>query len=216
MSCGGCHQNVAFGGIAISPDVNWPASGFFVHVNEGGTLSNALTTSFLPVRAAMLNDTICNPPAPIVPVSFEDFENGFVNWESLGQDVLLNTSGLRVISGTNSADLQDNSGSASTLRQLSFDASNFEELEINFWFKTVSFEAGEEFSLDFRSGGTWQNVKTFVVGEDFEDRDEMQEETFVIDASIFNFGTNAQFRFRCNASGNGDDVYIDDIQVLAR
>jgi hypothetical protein len=35
--------------------VQWPKSQSFVHVDEQGTLSSALTEQFLPARAALLN-----------------------------------------------------------------------------------------------------------------------------------------------------------------
>jgi hypothetical protein len=36
MSCGGCHQNS--NDTEIAPNVNWPKSRFFVHVDEQGVL----------------------------------------------------------------------------------------------------------------------------------------------------------------------------------
>ncbi len=54
MSCGGCHQNS--NDTEIAPNVNWPKSRFFVHVDEQGVLSSALTEQFLPARAALLKD----------------------------------------------------------------------------------------------------------------------------------------------------------------
>ncbi|SHN92536.1 RCC1 domain-containing protein [bacterium endosymbiont of Bathymodiolus sp. 5 South] len=54
MSCGGCHQNS--NGAEIAPNVKWPPSKFFVHVDEQGNLSPALTKQFLPARAALLAD----------------------------------------------------------------------------------------------------------------------------------------------------------------
>jgi hypothetical protein len=40
----------------IAPNVNWPKSQSFVHVNEQGALSSALTEQFLPARSAVLVD----------------------------------------------------------------------------------------------------------------------------------------------------------------
>ena len=54
MSCGGCHRNS--NDTEIAPNVNWPKSQSFVHVDEQGTLSSALTEQFLPARAALLAD----------------------------------------------------------------------------------------------------------------------------------------------------------------
>ena len=40
--------------------------------------------------------------------------------------------------------------------------------------------------------------------------------TVTIDSATFNFGSNNGFRFRCDASGNNDRVYIDEITIRAR
>ena len=54
MSCSGCHHNS--NDTEIAPNVNWPKSKSFVHVDEQGNLSPALTEQFLPARAALLVD----------------------------------------------------------------------------------------------------------------------------------------------------------------
>ncbi|VVH66601.1 hypothetical protein BSPLISOX_2168, partial [uncultured Gammaproteobacteria bacterium] len=54
MSCSGCHHNS--NDTEIAPNVNWPKSKSFVHVDEKGNLSPALTEQFLPARAALLAD----------------------------------------------------------------------------------------------------------------------------------------------------------------
>jgi hypothetical protein len=48
------HQNSS--NAEIAPNVKWPPSKFFVHVDERGNLSPALTKQFLPARAALLAD----------------------------------------------------------------------------------------------------------------------------------------------------------------
>jgi hypothetical protein len=45
MSCGGCHQNS--NDTEIAPNVNWPKSQSFVHVDEQGNLSPALTLAII-------------------------------------------------------------------------------------------------------------------------------------------------------------------------
>ena len=64
MSCGGCHQNS--NNTEIAPNVNWPKSRFFVHVDEQGTLSPALIEQFLPARAALLKDYLQKTTGPTV------------------------------------------------------------------------------------------------------------------------------------------------------
>lgn len=60
MTCGGCHRT----GPAklVAPGLNWPEDAGFVHVTESGSLSSALTSSFLPARQAVLGNFVCNPP----------------------------------------------------------------------------------------------------------------------------------------------------------
>ena len=62
MSCGGCHE--FSGGQSIASGVTWPSNTpAFVHVNDNGGLSNALTDVFLPKRRRFLLDTfLCTEP----------------------------------------------------------------------------------------------------------------------------------------------------------
>jgi hypothetical protein len=52
MSCGGCHQNS--NDTKIAPNVNWPKSKSFVHVDEQGNLSPALTKQFFAIDPSAL------------------------------------------------------------------------------------------------------------------------------------------------------------------
>lgn len=59
QTCAGCHQlssGVCIGPGACPPGIRWPdKSERFVHVNESGTLSEALLTEFLPFRLGVLD-----------------------------------------------------------------------------------------------------------------------------------------------------------------
>lgn len=76
VTCGGCHQFSV--GDPIGPTTSWPgvAPGGFVHVSELGInppavapLSPALTSCFLPGRAAIMHDFLCPPPPADAGVS---------------------------------------------------------------------------------------------------------------------------------------------------
>lgn len=54
QTCAGCHQLSNNRG--LGDGVIWPSSLGFVHINESGALSSALTQKFLPRRAAVLGD----------------------------------------------------------------------------------------------------------------------------------------------------------------
>ena len=75
-------------------------------------------------------------------------------------------------------------------------------------------EAGEAYVLEYNNGTGWQVARTWVRGVDFDNNDTVspgtnwKEETVEIDASTF---TNVALRFRCDASGNGDKIFIDNV-----
>lgn len=54
--CGGCHQLSA--GTTLGGGLTWPTSGGFVHIDESGGLSPALTNVFLPHRKRVLEKFI--------------------------------------------------------------------------------------------------------------------------------------------------------------
>ena len=58
QTCGGCHQHS--NGQALGGGKTWPSSRTFVHVDEGGGLSTALTGTFLPHRLTVLESFINN------------------------------------------------------------------------------------------------------------------------------------------------------------
>ncbi|MCC6874168.1 MAG: hypothetical protein IT378_07650 [Sandaracinaceae bacterium] len=68
MTCGGCHELSS--GRAIGRDgngttVTWPGTLGFVHIDEGGDLSPALLSFFLPARLGILSAFLCVEPPPV-------------------------------------------------------------------------------------------------------------------------------------------------------
>jgi hypothetical protein len=62
VTCAGCHDFSV--GNPVARDVNWPpAQGRFVHVNEQGGLSAALTEHFLPERRRVMDRFLAPAPA---------------------------------------------------------------------------------------------------------------------------------------------------------
>lgn len=70
MSCGGCHQFSNGRPLSIGGANPWPSSRGFVHIDEGGGLSEALDDFFLPRRAQILSRFMCShlpEPSPSAP-----------------------------------------------------------------------------------------------------------------------------------------------------
>lgn len=66
VTCGGCHDFTSLqpvGKVKGQP-ICWPTSGGLAHVDEYGTLSEALTGFFLPFRKDRLAEAVCIPVSP--------------------------------------------------------------------------------------------------------------------------------------------------------
>ena len=74
--------------------------------------------------------------------------------------------------------------------------------------------SNEDFWVQYYDGSTWHTVATYARGIDF-DNNVFYVSTVTILEANYNFPTNMKIRFMCDASGNRDDVYIDDIRITA-
>ncbi|MFH1687738.1 MAG: PKD domain-containing protein [bacterium] len=157
--------------------------------------------------------TVTEPPVgQWVTITYDDFESGWGNYVSGGSDCILYTSGTYAHQGSRAADIQDNSGIASSFYHTgSYNVSGYSDLEVEFWFYAVSMETNEDFWLQYYNGSTWQTVATWAAGTGFSNNT-FYNKVVQIPAGTYNYPTNAQLRFVCDASGNADDVYIDEIE----
>jgi len=148
-------------------------------------------------------------------LTYDNFEGGFGNYTDGGGDCLLYTEGTHAHQGDNAADIRDNSGvSSSFYHTNSYDVTSYIQLRVTFWYKAVSMEAGEDFFLEYDDGGGWAIVEDWISGTDFSN-DQFYNPTVFLDSGTYNFTATAQFRFRCDAGSNTDDIYIDEVAVAA-
>ena len=66
--------------------------------------------------------------------------------------------------------------------------------------------------MRYYNGSSWSTVATYARGTDFNNST-FYTATVTLDASAFNFDANSQFRFQCDASGNNDQIYIDQVTI---
>jgi PKD repeat protein len=153
-----------------------------------------------------------NPPGAWTVITFDDFESGMGTYSDGGGDMVRYTGGTYAWSGSAAADIQDNSGVASSFYHTgTYNVSGYSEMEVEFYFIGVSMDGSENFWVQYFDGTTWQTVGNFVQGVDFVNNT-FYVATVTISSSQYNFPTNARLRFMCDASNNLDDVYIDDIE----
>ncbi len=157
--------------------------------------------------------TVTDPPVGgWTVITYDDFEAGMGSYRDGGKD-MKRYSGSHSHQGSYSADIQDNSGTSSSFyHSAGHDVSGFTDLEVEFWYKPVSMDKpGEDFWVQYYDGSTWQTVAVFDKGTDFENGN-FYNVVVQIPAGTYNYPTNAKLRFMCDASGNADDVYIDEIE----
>lgn len=139
------------------------------------------------------------------------FESGWDGWADGGSDCF-RYSGSRSYQGSYSIRIRDNSGTGSAMTLSNIDASPYNQIEVNFFFYVYSMENGEDFWLRFYDGSSWTTVGTWVRGSGIENNN-FYEATITLDASQYNFAANSGFRFQCDASGNADQIYIDQVTI---
>ena len=154
-----------------------------------------------------------NEPGAWTVITYDDFESGMGNYTDGGGDMYLYTGGTYAHQGSAAADIQDNSGVASSFyHTVGHDVSGYSELEVDFWFIAISMDnVREDFWVQYYDGSTWHTVATYARSTDF-DNGVFYHKTVTISSGSYNFPTNARIRFMCDASGNVDDVYIDEIE----
>ena len=139
------------------------------------------------------------------------FETGWDNWTDGGVDCA-RYSGSNSYEGSYSIQLRDNSGTASAMTSPALNVSGYTQLAVQFYFRAVSMEAGEDFWLQYFNGSTWTTVATYTRGVNFNNNT-FYTSTVTLTSAQYTFPTNAQFRFMCDASDDTDQIYIDAVTV---
>ncbi len=151
-------------------------------------------------------------------LSYDDFESGWGNYTDGGRDCKRYTGGPYAHQGSYAADIQDNSGTLSSFyytNGIDVDTPGYTQIKIEFWFYPRSMESGEDFWVQYYDGSTWHTVADYDSGDEFVN-DQFYFETVIINEVNYTFSTDIKVRFRCDASSNQDDVYIDEIRVSAK
>ena len=140
------------------------------------------------------------------------FESGWDGWADGGSDSF-RYNGSRSFEGSYSIRLRDNTNS-STMTLSNVNLSGYSNVEVDFYFYPNSMENGEDFWLQYNSGSGWVTVASYARGTDFNN-DTFYNATVTLDSGSFSFPSNAQFRFRNDASSNADRIYIDAVTITA-
>ncbi|MEZ5172007.1 MAG: hypothetical protein R2850_00455 [Bacteroidia bacterium] len=151
----------------------------------------------------------CSGGCTYVNIDFNDSEGGLGIWNDGGADCYISTNANYANSGTTSVVIVDDT-EQSTLTTNSMDLSLYEEVTIDFSYYCVSVDnANEDFWLQISmdGGNIFSTVEEWNLTDEFVNNQRYNDQVVLSGP----FSSAVQFRFRCDASGNADYVYLDDI-----
>ena len=140
------------------------------------------------------------------------FETGWDNWIDGGSDCARRLDEARSYEGQYSIRIRDNSGVASSMSLNNIDVTPFSSIEVDFYFYVLSMENGEDFWLRFFDGSSWITVGTWISGNNINNNT-FYNATVNLTPAQYNFAVNSGFRFQCDASGNNDQIFIDQVTI---
>jgi hypothetical protein len=147
-------------------------------------------------------------------IDFNNFETTWGIWNDGGSDCAAGSAfSAYANSGSSCVRLRDNtSSSVMTTDNLNLAAAD--EVTISFSYITNSMDnSNEDFWLQVSTdgGSSYFTVVTWALNTDFSNGVRYNESVVLTGT----FGSNVRFRFRCDASSNNDQVYIDDVRIEA-
>ncbi len=148
-------------------------------------------------------------------LTYDDFESGWGNWNDGGANAMRYTGGTYAHEGSSAINLQA-ATSTSVMTTDNLNLSAYTEVKVEFWYYPVSFDSSNEdfwLQISTNGGSNFDTVEEWNWGDEFVN-DSFYSDSVIIDG--YTLTSNTQLRFRCDASGNGDDVYIDEVSIAAR
>ncbi len=145
-----------------------------------------------------------------VTVDSNDFEGGWGIWNDGGSDVRRSANDAAYAnSGSYCVRLRDNSGAASSMTSDALNLTSYEEITISYSMYARSMENNEDYFIEMDRGNGYEVLANYARGVHF-DNDTRYSDAITVAGP---FSASTTIRFRCDASGNSDYVYIDDVVI---
>ncbi|MCP4457638.1 MAG: S8 family serine peptidase [Cytophagales bacterium] len=144
-------------------------------------------------------------------VDNNNFDGGWGIWNDGGSDARRNSKDAAYAnSGSYCARLRDNT-STSVITTDNLDLSAFDDITVTFSYIAMSMESNEDFWLQISTNGgsSYSTVEEWNQGGEFINN-VRENDVVTINGP---FTSTTRVRFRCDASGNSDYVYLDDIDI---
>ena len=173
------------------------------------TVTNDLGTDTL-TRAGYV--TVSALTGTWTTITFDNFETGMGSFADGGTDMFRYTGTTYARQGKCAADIQDNSlVQSSFYHARGYNVTGYAALKVEFFYRAVGMETGEDFFIEYFNGTVWQRAATYVCGTHFTNGAYVAA-TINLSRSTYTFPATAKLRFRCDASDDTDDIYIDQIR----
>ncbi len=144
-------------------------------------------------------------------IDSNNFDSGWGIWNDGGSDCRRSANDSNYAnSGSYCIRLRDNT-STSTMTTDNLNLAGFEEVTIDFTYYPRSMENNEDFWLQASTNGgsSYQTLVSLARGTDFNNNQRYFESVTITGT----FTSTTRFRFRNDASGNSDWIYIDDVVI---
>ncbi|MDH7444072.1 sulfatase-like hydrolase/transferase [Aquimarina sp. 2201CG14-23] len=145
-------------------------------------------------------------------INTEGFESGWGIWNDGGSDARRSANDAAYANtGTYCIRLRDNT-STSVMTTDTMDLSAYEELTIDFSYYCRSMDNVNEdfwFQISTDGGANFSTVEEWNLNDEFVNDQRYNDQVIITGP----FTANTQLRFRADASGNSDWVYIDDVVI---
>ena len=145
-------------------------------------------------------------------VDFENFDSGWGIWNDGGSDCRRSARDAAYAnSGSRCVRLRDNTNTSVTTTD-NLNLSNYQDITVDFTYIVRSFDnSNEDFWLQISTNGgaSYQTVEEWNLNDEFVNNVRYFDAVTVQGP----FSSNTRIRFRCDASGNSDWVYLDDVTI---
>jgi hypothetical protein len=165
---------------------------------------------------ATLNITVDPAASGWSEIINDDFEAGWGNWNDGGSDCRRSSNDSSYApQGTYCVRIRDNT-STSVMTTDDLNLSAYSDVKVDFSYHARSMDnSDEDFWLQISTDGG----SNFTTVEEWNEGDEFTNDNTYSDSVTitgYTLTSNTQIRFRCDASGNSDYIYIDEVVVSAQ
>lgn len=155
-------------------------------------------------------DGVCSG-CPYTGINANDFETGWGIWIDGGNRCDRGSFPAYANSGTQCIRQRDKKGVASSMYTGSLNLTGYDFIKIEFSFITVAFSIStDDLLLEMSlNDGPYTVVEEWNYGDEFVNNSRVNAAVEMTAPT----SPNVRFRLRCDASNNGDEVYIDDVVI---